>query len=162
MLFKCSELNKNKGGNNIASNLKFFPPRLQNLGSNLHTSTYSQRLRTANAHKYHCENNKTNSRYPIDLNGQTRKYMVNDYSCENQCISRKTCFQLGNFYIPRLPQLPPLCLCVFSSSPLEPKKKKTSARRRLIAHASQDSRTITFFSKIHSKNKRIKLITEEN
>ena len=67
----------------------------------------------------------------------------------------KMCFQFGDFYIPRLPRLPILCLCVFSSLPLKPKMEKNSTLGRLVAHASQDSRTITFSGEIHSQHKHI-------
>ena len=58
-LQNCSEFNKTKVGNNTASNFSSsFRPR--NLGGTF-------------ARFFHRENNKTHNRYPINLNGQTRK-----------------------------------------------------------------------------------------
>ena len=81
---------------------------------------------------------------------------------KTRAAGEKMCFQFSDFYIPRLQRLPPLCLCVYSSSPLEPKKKKNSAMRRLVAPASRDSRTITFPGEIHSEHKYIFLMHVPN
>ena len=123
----CSKFNKTKVGNNTASNFSSsFRPR--KLGG---TFTCF----------FHCENNKTHSRYP-----KQEKYKVNDYFHLNQCSRRKIAFSIRQLQHPEVTMNPSLLsLCVFSSSCLEPKKEENCTPRRLVGHVSRDSRTLTFF-----------------
>ena len=132
----CSELNK-KEGDNTASNLEFFLLTHVNITVRI---TNTQPL-------------------PYRLEWPNKKLYGERLLTGKLVQQEKKCFfHFSDFYILRLPRLPPLCLCVFSSLPLEPKRKppppkKNSGLRRLVAHTSQDSRTIPFFGEIHSEHK---------
>ena len=131
-LQKCSEFNKLKVGNNTDSNFSSsFRPR--NLGG-----TY--------ARFFHCENNKTHIRYPINLNDQTRKIYgeqqltYSPVQLEKNCVFNSASTTSRGYHESFLAVS--LRLLLFTS---QTKKEENHAPRRLVAHASRDSCTLTFF-----------------
>ena len=87
---------------------------------------------------------KTHSHYPINLNDQTRKYKVNDYSCLNQCSTRKFASSIRQLLHPEGTTKSFLALSpVFPSSNLEPKKQEENRTLKMLAvHVSRDSRIL--------------------
>ena len=139
-LQKCSKFNTTKVGNNTASNFSSsFRP--QNLGGTF-------------ARFFHCENNKTHSHYPINLNGQKENYKVNNYSRLNYCSRRKIAFSIWHLLRPEITMNPsPLSLHVFSSSRLKPKRKKPVPREGSLHKCHETLASLCFSGRIPSKHK---------
>ena len=129
-----------KAGNNAASNFSSsFRP--QNLGGTF-------------AFFFHRENNKTHSCYPINLNGQTKKHKVNDYSPLNKCSRRKIALSIWQLLHPEVTTNPSLLsLSIFSSSCLEPKRKKTAPREGSLCMHHETLAPLRFSDEILSKYK---------